>query len=240
MGSVIGKNANVGRIHEFVRETAARATARGGAVAAKAADLLADPVQTMASAKSGLDVAVETDRTVGAQLVAAEKSADIAAGSVRDEMWNLLLRTRDSTTLEAVFPGGVLEYTTVAREAKPTLLAELRGRIGAMPPTAGPWPEVTRTEWADRIEAAGTALSSALDSERDARVGLRVAEATYRAVVRMGWLAVVAFKRALKSLGMSEALIHEIIPSVERRRGSASGAANGGHDPGVSAPPVSG
>jgi hypothetical protein len=229
MGTMIKKDASAGRIHEVVKDSSARSAARGGSVAVKATERLTDPMQQMAVAKGSLDAAVEVTRTAEAATAAALKAAAVTVGSVHDEMYNLVLRANDSAALEAVFPGGIGWYSEAPREAKAAMLAELRDRIEATPAEA--WAPDARAEWAARVEGARTPLDTAVREQRDARIAQLIVAARYRATTRVAWLALVAFKRDLKSLGMSEALVHEIIPSVPQRRGGASS----GPDPGPGA-----
>ena len=63
-----------------------------------------------------------------------------------------------------------------------------------------------------------------MEAHRPAEATQTVAEAGYRAAVRSGHTRLVSFKRDLKSLGLTETQIHEIIPDDGAGKSAAKAA----------------
>jgi hypothetical protein len=80
--------------------------------------------------------------------------------------------------------------------------------------SAPQWSEQKRTAWASTIEAARGLYETAINTHRPAEAAATVAEAGYRAAVRAAHARLRSLKRDLKSLGLSESQIHEIIPDA--------------------------
>jgi hypothetical protein len=102
----------------------------------------------------------------------------------------------------------------------------LHARIVAA--TAPQWPEPKRSAWAAAIEAKREAYDAAVKAYRPVEAAVVIAEAGYRAAVRNGHARLKNFKRDLKSLGLTEAQIHEIIPDAGagKPRNASGGDAN--------------
>lgn len=125
-------------------------------------------------------------------------------------MWNALERPRQSPHMDEVYPGGVGTYMSGDPRGQPLLMQVLRARI--LSASSPKWTEVARQGWASEIESLRVPYSSAVEAHRPAEAMETVADAGYRAAVRAGHGRLVSFKRDLKSLGLTETQIHELIP----------------------------
>jgi len=224
MGSVVREDARVERIDEVLQVSSARATARGGEVAAAATARLGVFLAAIAVVRSASQAAKDALIVAMAQWLVAEDAARVAVGSVFDQMRNALGRPRRHPALEAAFPSGPSTYTEVPRAVKPTMLQLLTTRIGGT--SAPPWTDAQRGEWSAQIEAARVPLLASGDAAANAIAAHRMARANYASAVRAGLRALVVLKRELKYLGLTEAQVHEIIPDEATRR--AAGGDSGG------------
>jgi hypothetical protein len=135
-------------------------------------------------------------------------------------------RPKQSPALDTVFPGGITTYTAGDPSGQPVLMQVLRARILAG--SAPQWTEPKRQGWAAEIEALRVTYAAAVDAHRPLEAAAMVAEAGYRAAVRGGLARLRSFKRDLKSLGLNEAQIHEIIPDASAGRRAGGGSEEGG------------
>ena len=210
MGEVVSSGADVARIEEHIRTAFEKATARGGDIAAAAASRLEAPVNAIESAGTLLKSARKTAASAWVLVLAEDARSDPGIGSVRDAMWNALERPRQSPYMDQVFPGGVSVYTSGDPRGQPLLMQVLQARILSC--SSPKWPEIARQGWASEIESLRVPYAAAVDAHRPAEAMETVADAAYRAAVRAGHGRLVSFKRDLKSLGLTETQIHEIIP----------------------------
>lgn len=210
MGSVIKATAALDRIEEDVRTSEQRARERPGPIADAAAARLAPALTVMDSANAILGGA-QTAEAAGWTVVSArDGEADIVIGSTRDEMWNALGRVRGHAAMTHTYPGGTGTYTAGDPTNQPVLMQVLQTRI---PTAEAPqWTAEMRQGWVAAIEAARTPLAAAVTAYLPLAAALTVAEAGRRAAVRSAHSKLVAFKRDLKNLGLTETQIHEIIP----------------------------
>jgi hypothetical protein len=216
MGEVIHAGAAIEDIEADVRTTHERATARGGEVATAATERLATSVAAMDSAKQIHDGAKTAESAGWTVVLARDEDADLAIGSVRDEMWNALGRPRQSPAMDHAFPGGVGTYAGGDPLGQPVLMEVLATRIRSA--EAAQWTAAARDGWVARIEAARAPLHAAAQAYQPLDAALRVAEAGRRAAIRAGHARLVSFKRDLKNHGLNEAQIHEIIPDRPKPR----------------------
>ena len=143
-------------------------------------------------------------------VLAEDAKSDTGIGGVRDAMWNALERPRQSPHMDEVYPGGVGTYMSGDPRGQPLLMQVLRARI--LSASSPKWTEGARQGWASEIESLRVPYSSAVEAHRPAEAMETVADAGYRAAVRAGHGRLVSFKRDLKSLGLTETQIHELIP----------------------------
>lgn len=221
MGEVIDKDAALDDIEADVREAYQKAVARGGDIAAAAEQRLGGAITAIDDANAILDGAREAERVAWTVVLARDEEADATTGSVRDEMWNALGRTPSHPAMNHVFPGGVRTYTSGSPLRQPVLMQVLETRI----PTAetAQWTAEMRSGWIARIAAARAALEEAVNAYRPLEAALQVAEAGRRAAIRAAHARLTSFKRDLKSQGLSEAQIHQIIrdrPRSKKKKGS--------------------
>ncbi|MBK9260547.1 MAG: hypothetical protein IPM54_12055 [Polyangiaceae bacterium] len=221
MGEVISSGANVDDIAEDVGDAYQNGMARGGEIAEACKDRLAPSVQAIENAKTLYEATRKAASAAWVIVLAMDNDADNAIGSVRDEMWNALGRPRQSPHMDEVYPGGTKTYTAGDPQGQPLRMAILRARI--LSASAPQWPEQKRAAWADTIEAARVPYASAVDAYRPTEAAETVAEAGYRSAVRAAHARLVSFKRDLKSLGLTEAQIHEIIPDASAKRRKKAG-----------------
>jgi len=225
MGEILSATADVTRVEEHIRTALEKATARGGEVAAAATERLGPAVNTIDGAVTLRTAAIKTASAAWSLVLAEDSKADTGIGGVRDAMWNALERPRQSPHMDGVFPGGVGTYTSGDPRGQPLLMQVLSARI--MSASAPQWGENKRQGWAAEIESFRIPYADAVEAHRPAEATEIVAEAGYRAAVRAGHTRLVSFKRDLKSLGLTETQIHEIIPDA----GAGKSAAKGGKGP---------
>jgi hypothetical protein len=226
MGEVIGATAEISRVDEHVRSSYEVAFARGGEIAKAAAARLEPGVQAIDTARELREASKKAESVAWAAVLAVDTDADILIGNTRDEMWNSLGRPRQSPHMDEVFPEGIKTYTAGDPLGQPLLMQVLHARILAA--SAPQWPEAKRNAWAAAIEAKREAYDAAVKAYRPVEAAAVVAEAGYRAAVRNGHARLKNFKRDLKSLGLTEAQIHEIIPDAGtgKSRSTSGGDAN--------------
>ena len=212
MGEIISSKAKPSRIVDDVTEAYKNGMARGGEIAEACKKRLEVPLQSIKIASGVLEAAKEAASGAWIIVLAMDDTADNAIGSVRDEMYNLLGRPRESPHMDEVFPGGIDTYTSGDPRKQPLLMQVLHARILAC--SAPKWPEPKRDVWATMIEAARIPYKDAVDAHRPMEAAETVADAAYRAAVRTAHARLVSYKRDLKSLGLTEAQIHEIIPDA--------------------------
>ena len=212
MPEIIGARADVTRIEDHVRRALRAALARGQEIASAASTRLAPAVAAIDAALSLKRSADEAEATAWAAVLAEDAKSDAGIGAVRDAMWNALGRPRQSPLLDQVFPGGVATYTSGDPRGQPVLMHILQSRILAA--SASQWTEPLRGGWAAEIEALRTTYASAVDTHRPSEAAAAVADAGYRAAVRMAHARLQAFKRDLLTLGLTQAQIHDVIPDA--------------------------
>ena len=114
----------------------------------------------------------ETAATAWAAVLAEDAKSDVGIGAVRDAMWNSLGRTRQSSYLDQVFPGGVSVYTSGDPSRQPVLMQVLRSRI--LSAAAPQWTEAQRSGWAAEIEALRVPYDAAIQAHRPAEAAAAV------------------------------------------------------------------
>ena len=212
MGEIIQATAKTEKIVEDITLAHRNGMARGGDIADACRNRLQTAVGAIENALALAEAARRAESAAWVIVLAQDNDADITIGSVRDEMWNALGRPKQSAHMDTVFPGGVGTYTAGDPRNQPVLMQVLHSRILAA--SAPQWIESKRNGWAATIEAARVPYQEAVNAHRPAEAALTVAEAGYRAAVRAGHARLRSFKRDLKSLGLTEAQIHEIIPDA--------------------------
>jgi hypothetical protein len=216
MGEVIGAHAAADDIADDVKRAFELGVARGGDIAAATTTRLGPSVGAINQAELIRKTAHDAEIAAWAPVAAADHAADAAIGSVRDEMYNAIDRPRASADMDHVFPGGIGTYTGGDPRNQPVLMQVLVSRIQSA--SAPPWTDAKKQAWIASLDAPRAALAAAVDAHRPADAAVTVADAGFRSAARSGHARLVAFKRDLKNLGMTEAQIHEIIPDTPRPR----------------------
>jgi hypothetical protein len=225
MGEVISSSANLGLIEEHVRRTARAAGARGGE-AKKAADLRFPAVlSAIDAAAAARKDAMAAEATAMATVMAEDGRSDNAILTLKNTMWGALDRPRRSAEMDQVFPGGAVIYTSASPARQSMMMQLLSARI--MSVQSPRWTAEMRTAWTTEIDALRASFEAALAAHRPTEAAAVLAEAGYRTAVLNAHGMLKAFKRDLRTLGMSEAQIHEIIPDA-----AASPAAGSRKKPG--------
>lgn len=212
MGEVISSSASIDRIAEHVANALQNGLARGGDIAAACKSRLETSQVAINNAQMLHQATEQAQSAAWTIVLAKDNDADIAIGSVRDEMWNALGRPRQSPQMDEVFPGGVATYTAGDPSNQPILMQILQSRMTSA--SAPQWPEAKRIAWVATIEASRLPYEAAVKAHQPAEAAATVALAGYRAAVRSAHARLRSLKRDLKSLGLSEAQIHEIIPDA--------------------------
>jgi hypothetical protein len=188
------------------------ALARGGELAEIAEVRLGPAVAAIDTASALKKSAARAQDLAWANVLAQDVKADAGIAKVRDDMWNALGRPRASTRVQQMFPGGLPKYTSGDPRRQPTMMQLLRSRILS---TSGPqWTKAACDAWAATIEALRVPYQAAVDAHRPIEAAAMAADVGYRTAVRSAHAHLIAFKRQLGSLGLTEAQIHEIIPDA--------------------------
>jgi hypothetical protein len=222
MGEIINATAEVTRVEDHVRTALEKSLVRQGEIAGTATERLGPAVTAMEGASTLRKAARKTASAAWILVLAEDSRADVGIGSVRDAMWNALGRPKQSPHMDEVFPGGVGTYTSGDPRGQPLLMQVLHSRI--LSASAPQWSEDKRKGWAAEIEALRVPYAAAVEAHRPAEATETVAEVGYRAAVRTGHSRLTSFKRDLKSLGLTETQIHEIIPDAGAGKSSAKAA----------------
>jgi hypothetical protein len=212
MGQVISSRAHVGRIEEHLRATLSAALARGGDVGEAAQSRLAPAIAAIDAASDHKKAAGKVEAQAWAAVLVEDTRSDVGIGRVRDAMWNMLGRPRPCALLEQVFPGGMATYTSGDPRQQPMLMQVLRSRL--VKASAPEWPREQCEEWAAEIDALRERQQAAVEAHRPAEAVAAVADAQYRRAVHLGQERLTAYKRDLRTLGLTEDEIHEIIPDA--------------------------
>jgi hypothetical protein len=173
---------------------------------------LAPAVAAIDSAVELQKAASEAEAVAWAAVLAEDAKSDAGIGNVRDAMWNALGRPRQSPFLDQVFPGGVRTYTSVDPRQQPVLMEVLRSRLLSL--AVPQCPKEICEGWAAQIESLRQPYQSAVDTHRPTEAAAMVADVGYRSAVRAAQARLAAFKRDLRTLGLTEPQIHEIIPDA--------------------------
>jgi hypothetical protein len=230
MGRVVARRAGVDRIASTIKEANVRATAHGGDVAAAAAARLTSPLAAIATALLARGPAKDALQVARAALRVAVEAGRTVLGTIHDLVWNGLGRPASHEALLALFPDGVSTYFEAPPKQLPVLLQLFASRFAEV--AAPPWTPAQVTQWLAQVDAARTALIAALAAETEAAAVNRLAASVYASKVRAGLRALVVLKRDLKTLGLAEAQVTEIIPDATPR------PATGGASPPPAPAPV--
>jgi hypothetical protein len=214
MGQLINSSADIGKIEEHVRTAHRRGLAKGKAVGELARTRLGTAVADIDVALAAHRTAFEAEASARAALAVANEQADIAIGTVRDDLWNALGRPRHNAFLELVFPEGMAMYTQGEPRLKPVLMQVLIAHVQGAPPELFSKEKVTA--WVTELEASRKAYQEAAEAHRPTEASALMTRFGYRGAVRAGLARMRDFKRDLRTLGLSETSIHEIIPDASR------------------------
>jgi len=216
MGRVISKSASASRVFADVSTTLAVAEATGPDAFADAERYLGEVVAQAAE----IDAQAEENHAVllrqRAQLRAGNERCNDLVHRVRDEFFNLSGRASRDPVLGLVFPGGAGHYTALRPRQKPIALEMLARALQTHRHRRVPQTEVDRMTAELRAEAAD--ITAVLAQLEPAVVEGRLLQAQRTATARSARRQLAALKRFWLAEGLSEAEIHEVIPSRPQGR----------------------
>ena len=216
MGTLISKKASAEDIMADVRTTLERGRARGGPVATivdRRLSSVATVVTEIEGERRSLDLSITTQR---AARDAANERAKATVNACHDALWNDIGRPAHDVAFATIFPGGAGYYTEGGmddRAERLDLLVELLGR--RLHPRVS---AESITAWGIKLTTDRDACRAASEALRGPAARAEQVERAYFAVVRSAHAALGSTKRDLKSDGVTEAEIHEVIPNRPRTR----------------------
>lgn len=159
---------------------------------------------------------------------------DSALIALRNTAWGILGRPRHSGEMDFVFPGGTQALREAPPEKKPTLLRQLAGRFRAV--KSEWWTPEMCEGWAAEVDGLRASLEAALAAYQPSADAEALAETSDRAAILNLYAKLAAFKRDLRSIGLSNAQIHEIIPDGTAINGVRKKVTGTGTTPGSGSP----
>jgi hypothetical protein len=216
MGKVIKRSAATAEIMRDVETTLSRARSMGGVWQTHAEARLL-PVLVV-----GEQLATELDaaRTELAPQLEARRAADRAAeleiALVMDQIWTAIGRPAYDPTLSIVFPGGVAHYTETGTDELPLRMNLIAGLLdrGVVTKLAGD----DARAFAARIRGVTAPLRRAIDALALPQTRVEQIKREQAALADVAHLELVHLKRLYFTEGFSEADIHQVIPSHQRKK----------------------
>lgn len=214
MGTVISRTASA----DDILRDAELAHEKGAALGSRTQEI----VDLRLGRILGLIAALVIDRRALAEtLLSLRATRDVAVAHASavvaecyDVLWNRVGRPALDSQLDLLFPGGASAYIDGPVESFADRLGVLVDLLGR-----GLHPRISAelaTEWSAKISAQRTAIAAAVSAHSGPAVHDQMLERVYYALVRGLQAGLAATKRDLKSEGMNEAHIHEIIPDRPR------------------------
>ena len=226
MGRIINAKASADRILRDVTVTLAVAEATGPEMFADAEEYLADVMVRAAEVDAQYEEHEELLLRYRAQLKAGNERCNDLIQQIRDEYFNLIGRASRDPIFKRVFPGGGSRFTGFRPKEKGMGMELLASALKAHRHRRVGDAEVERMAGALRAEAAKMADLVALLSPAVVQARVFVWQRT--ATAQMAHQRLTALKRFWLGEGLSEAEIHEVIPSHARKRPAAGGAGDDG------------
>ena len=213
MGQVISRSSAPVAILAVVTETMLNATNAGDFWRTEAEEILGPAVADAEAANSELATQQRLLDVARSVLEVAERKADLAYASVRDDVWNKLGRPGTSVDMSVVF-AATGEFQGLPPGDKPDrleLAASLieKGRIRRLT-------SANNAALAASLRASAEPLRAAHTAHDEARRASDKQQALRDGLVRGAHIELANLKRAYKSYGVTEADIHRIIPNSKR------------------------
>lgn len=222
MGRMIHSSAAADKILRDVTITLAVAEATGADMHADAQGYLSDALAQSAE----IDTLLEENSTLlvryRAQLQAGNERSNDVIQQVRDEFFNLIGRGSRDPTFKRIFAGGGGPYAAFTPRQKAVALELLASAIETHRHRRVSDEDVARLTGLLRDEAA--TMTEILAVLLPAIVEGRVLQAQRTAAAQMAHQRLTALKRFWLGEGLSEAEIHEVIPSRPTKRKAADEA----------------
>lgn len=225
------KSASLTRITLYLKQTYSMASQCEEYIVLAANEHLKPAIAEIEAATAAATAAAAAEADARAAVILARRNCEVRIGGVSDEMWTEQKRPVRSRQLAQVFPGGIVTYKAPEFRRDPTLLGMLESRI--LSTEAPEWSEDQRKAWAGKIATVRAASEEAVKKHAPLAATSRIARATVRTAVGEARDALMAFKRALQTLGLSPRRIAEIMPDATP---APAGAKPATPEPGTPAP----
>jgi len=172
----------------------------------------------LATCEQQLKEACTEDDIKHAALLAKDNESDLEIGAVCDEIRNLMGRPKQSIDYDLIVNGGMSGWTDGDPGRQPAMMSLLAQNIRG---SSHPKLAEKKEDWAKRIEAKAAAQAEAAKPAEASYARVTFLTLQRRTLADALQVALVRFKRDLKSQGMTEAQVHEIIPDVPPRTSRA-------------------
>lgn len=219
MARIIGPKGNRKLIVEHVHRTLKAGLADGGEIGTTIDGRLRPVLARVEATEAAASAATEEAAKARAALAATDEKSKRGIRMFKDVTWNLLGRSSRNPQMQLLFPAGVEPYLSPRPEQQPMVMKVLISRVASLEVPL--LPEDEKEEWLAKLERLGLAQEAAFAAYRPLEGAEMVAASEHRAAVLAALAALVAVKRDLKTLGLSERQVHEYIPdaSMEARSG---------------------
>jgi hypothetical protein len=242
MGFMVQKNNGVATIAQVIGTTLRQARQRTDFVRERVEEKLGPYEPILERTAQAVVDAEAVARDAQARVDYLEAVAHRTVGEVRDEVRNALGRPARHDLLDMLFPQGISTVTEAPVARAPVAMGVIAGRMSELDPAlAGPL-AARLPEWAARLTAAATPLGEAVEAAARTSTRADFARADRATAVRAAWVQLPRLKRRLRSDGLTEAQVHEVIPAMRapNRRRAAPAAADLGVAGGPSPPLLTG
>ena len=136
-------------------------------------------------------------------------------GSSLDAVHNALGRPRYSVDYALIAGTGCQEWTRTTRPEKPQLMKLLAANLRS---TEHPSLQDSKEGLGSQVETAARTLAQAVDALTNAELVVRILKKRRRALAQAAQVMLSRLKRDFLNAGLTQAQIHEIVPSEPRSR----------------------
>jgi hypothetical protein len=218
MGKIIRKGAAAGAILRDLGIVKTRSQARGAPYVEDSARFL-DATLAQAAAYASRLAAIDDElATLRAEQDVACAAADALVARIKDDAFNRIGRSANDPLFDELFPAGKSTYTDITAARKPTALRLLASVL-----------ETSKHEvitaavvapYVVQIRAAATAIEVLNTRALPILANRDLVRAQYASSARTGQVQLSRLKKHWRSIGRSEAAIHQIIPDRPTTAGS--------------------
>lgn len=233
MSNLVGPNAPQSRIVSHAEKAFVKASGRGGNLAKLAVGRLQPALTTVKSAMATLAAASAAAAITQGELEGEAVRINKAVMTLRNTAWGALSRPQQSSEMDYTFPGGAQVYTKAPPEKKPRVLRLLAARFRSV--KSERWTPEMCEGWAKEVDALRASIEAKLAAHEPNDADELLADAANRAATMNVHAQLTAFKRDLRSSGMSTAQVDDIIPDGTPASGRKK-PTDSGTTPGSGAP----